>query len=62
VKNEAKKSEGFTLYGLSKAGLHAYTARAAIQYKNNNIKISAITPGFIDTAMTSGMGASLKPE
>ena len=30
--------------------------------ENPNIKINAVSPGFIDTAMTAGMNASLKPE
>ncbi len=45
---------------MSKATMHMYTAFLACIYPN--LKISAVSPGFIDTAMTKGFGATLKPE
>jgi NAD(P)-dependent dehydrogenase (short-subunit alcohol dehydrogenase family) len=54
------KNSGMGAYGMSKAVLHVYTQ---IQAKENpKLKINAISPGFIDTAMTAGYGAKLTPE
>lgn len=47
-------------YGMSKACLHAYTMLLARQHLS--VLCSAISPGFIDTAMTAGRGAKLTPE
>lgn len=47
-------------YGLSKALLACYTGVLARQYPN--LMISACSPGFIDTQMTAGYGASKSPE
>jgi len=47
-------------YGLSKAGLTAYTILQGKLYPN--LKCTSLSPGFIQTAMTSGFGAKLKPE
>ena len=47
-------------YGLSKAGLSALTLVQAKLYPN--LKVVALTPGFIDTRMTAGFGAKLTPE
>jgi len=55
-------AENFTMngYGLSKAGL---TALTLIQAKAHpNLKITSLSPGFIDTPMTAGFGAKLTPE
>jgi len=47
-------------YGLSKALLTCYTGDFA---KNHpNIKVNVCSPGFIDTNMTAGYGASKTPE
>jgi len=40
--------------------MHTYTASLAQTYLN--LKINALTPGFIDTAITKGFGATLTPE
>ena len=40
-------------YGLSKAGLNALTLIQAKSYPN--LKVTSLTPGFIDTPMTKGM-------
>jgi NAD(P)-dependent dehydrogenase (short-subunit alcohol dehydrogenase family) len=47
-------------YGLSKAGLTAYTMQQAAAYPN--LLITSLSPGFIQTKMTEGYGASLTPE
>jgi len=47
-------------YGLSKALLANYTSALAKQ--NPSIKISCCSPGFIDTSMTRGYGASKTAE
>lgn len=47
-------------YGLSKAGLNAYTIVASVA--NPNLKITSLSPGFIQTKMSSGFGAKLTPE
>jgi NAD(P)-dependent dehydrogenase (short-subunit alcohol dehydrogenase family) len=47
-------------YGLSKAGLTAYTIVASVA--NPGLKITSLSPGFIETKMTSGFGAKLTPE
>merc|ERR1719171_1518648 len=47
-------------YGLSKAGLTAYTIQQARDLPN--LLCTSLSPGFIETAMTSGFGARLTPE
>uniref|UniRef100_A0A7S0MTZ0 Protochlorophyllide reductase n=1 Tax=Pyramimonas obovata TaxID=1411642 RepID=A0A7S0MTZ0_9CHLO len=59
-KSNYLKIDGHTCYGLSKALLHKYTEIAAKAHPN--LKINAVSPGFIQTAMTKGYGASLPPE
>ena len=54
------KDDDWGSYGLSKASMHTYTAYLAQTYPN--LKINAVSPGFIDTAMTKGFGATLTPE
>lgn len=48
------------VYGLSKALLACYTGYFANQHPN--ILSSCVTPGFIDTQMTRGYGASKTPD
>jgi len=62
VKQEVAEGriEGFPGYGLSKACLCAYTMLLAKAYPN--IKSNCITPGFIDTAIVKGYGATKTPE
>ena len=52
--------EGFGTYGFSKACLTAYGQSLAKQYPN--ILTSTCTPGYIDTNMTKGFGATKPPE
>jgi len=47
-------------YGLSKAALTAYTIQQARDCPN--LLCTSLSPGFIETAMTSGFGARLTPE
>eukprot|EP00467_Chlorarachnion_reptans_P005567 CAMPEP_0114499110 /NCGR_PEP_ID=MMETSP0109-20121206/7236_1 /TAXON_ID=29199 /ORGANISM="Chlorarachnion reptans, Strain CCCM449" /LENGTH=282 /DNA_ID=CAMNT_0001676643 /DNA_START=18 /DNA_END=866 /DNA_ORIENTATION=- len=54
------KIDGLSVYGLSKAGLTAYTMMLAKKYPN--IVSSSCTPGFIATKMTKGFNAKLTPE
>ena len=49
-----------TVRSLSKAGLTAYTIQQAAAYPN--LICTSLSPGFIDTKMTSGFGARLTPE
>ena len=51
---------GVDVYGLSKALISCYTG--VIARENPNLVVSAITPGFIDTQMTRGWGATKGPE
>lgn len=48
-----------TCYRLSKAAVHKYTEIAAKTYPT--LKINAVSPGFVNTNMTKGFGASLSP-
>lgn len=48
------------VYGLSKALVACYTGYFANQYPN--ILSSCVTPGFINTQMTAGYGASKSPD
>jgi len=47
-------------YGFSKACLNAYTLFLARTH--TNLRINSVTPGFIDTDITRGMGATKPPE
>jgi carbonyl reductase 1 len=54
------KADSMGGYGVSKALLHSYTMLLASQYPS--WKINACTPGFIQTKLTAGWGASKSPE
>lgn len=56
----AGPNAGMGGYGLSKAGLTAYTIQQAKMY--TNLVCTSLSPGFIVTKMTQGMGARLPPE
>ena len=47
-------------YGLSKAGLTAYTIQQAKAYPK--LLCTSLSPGFIQTKMTAGFGARLTPD
>lgn len=55
-----QKISSSDVYGLSKALLACYTGILAREHPN--ILSSCVTPGFIDTQMTSGWGASKTPD
>ena len=63
IEQHAKQNvngRGVDVYGLSKALLACYTGYFANQHPN--ILSSCCTPGFIDTQMTRGYGASKSPD
>lgn len=51
---------GYGGYGIYKAALTALTLIHAKAYPN--LKVTSLSPGFIDTPMTKGFGAKLTPE
>ena len=51
---------GWCAYALSKAALTAYAMLLA--RTNPHLMVSSCTPGFINTKMTAGWGASLEPK
>ena len=53
-------ADGMGGYGLSKALLSCYTMLLAKQHPE--LLVSCLSPGFIETSMTKGMGASKSPE
>ncbi len=55
-----KLSSGSNVYGLSKALVACFSGLFAREHPN--ILTSCVTPGFIDTQMTAGWGASKSPE
>jgi NAD(P)-dependent dehydrogenase (short-subunit alcohol dehydrogenase family) len=61
VEKDKSTGSGATgVYGVSKAGLNLITIRAAAAYPN--LKVTALSPGFIATALTAGFGSKLTPE
>ena len=51
---------GQTAYAASKAALIGAAKSIAREYASRNITVNAITPGFIDTDMTSSMNDQMK--
>jgi 3-oxoacyl-[acyl-carrier protein] reductase len=49
-------------YVSSKAGLIGLTKAMARELSSRNITVNAVTPGFIETEMTEGLGESLRAE
>lgn len=47
-------------YAASKAAVIGLTKTTAREYASRNITVNAVAPGFIDTAMTQGLGADIK--
>ena len=57
---DASKSASMGGYGLSKAALTTYTIIQSCKFPN--LVCTSLSPGFINTRMTSGAGARLTPE
>lgn len=51
---------GQSAYAASKAALLGLTKTLAREYASRNITVNAVSPGFIETDMTTGMSAELK--
>ncbi len=51
---------GQTNYAASKAGLIGFTKSLAREVASRSVRVNAIAPGFIETAMTSGIGERQK--
>eukprot|EP00980_Cylindrotheca_fusiformis_P001879 scaffold429_cov114-Cylindrotheca_fusiformis.AAC.6 len=61
-KDDPAHGENIAYYGLSKALLAAYTMVLARAMAPKNVLAFCVTPGFINTAMTAGFGATKTPE
>lgn len=51
---------GTGIYSAAKAGVHAITKAAAVEYGPKGIRANALCPGFVETAMTGGPGTAEK--
>jgi len=49
---------GTSVYSAAKAGVHAITKAAAVEYGSRGIRANALCPGFVETAMSGGKGAA----
>eukprot|EP00538_Stauroneis_constricta_P001095 CAMPEP_0119561186 /NCGR_PEP_ID=MMETSP1352-20130426/16935_1 /TAXON_ID=265584 /ORGANISM="Stauroneis constricta, Strain CCMP1120" /LENGTH=292 /DNA_ID=CAMNT_0007609343 /DNA_START=54 /DNA_END=932 /DNA_ORIENTATION=- len=58
---EGWANDGYKGYGLSKALLASYTVYLSRQHDSSKVAVFCLTPGFVDTNMTKGRGASLTP-
>lgn len=60
TRDPSGQGAGWCAYGVSKAALTAYAMLLARTYPS--LVVSSCTPGFINTKMTAGWGASLEPK
>ncbi|MFJ4268654.1 SDR family NAD(P)-dependent oxidoreductase [Paenarthrobacter nicotinovorans] len=51
--NATKARQGRLSYSISKAAVEHLTRALAVDYADRGIRVNAIAPGFVDTAMTS---------
>ncbi len=51
---------GQSNYAASKAAVIGFSKSVAREYASRNVTVNAVAPGFIDTAMTEGLGADIK--
>ena len=53
-----RPNAGASAYSVSKAGVWMLTKIAALELVDHQIRVNAIGPGYVETFMTSGMGAN----
>ena len=57
----SKASDGFSVYGATKAAVRSFTRSWAAELKHRNIRVNAVSPGPIDTPGLSGFVGGLAP-
>ena len=53
--NGSKTFEGSSVYGATKAAIGSFARSLTVDLKHRKIRVNTISPGSIDTPMTSGM-------
>jgi NAD(P)-dependent dehydrogenase (short-subunit alcohol dehydrogenase family) len=57
-----QKFPGFSAYCASKAAVIAFTECLAVELKDDNIRVNAVSPGSVDTPMLRRANAELRPD